>query len=205
MTHSAKHVVVVLTGASGSCYGLRLVEILLRSRHRVTMLVSRAGWQVLSHETDVAWPEGNDERLAALREYFDCGQQLSYYDEEDLLAPVASGSAAPDAVVVVPCSMGSVARISAGISDNLIERVADVALKERRELLLVPRETPFNTLHLENLLRLSRAGAHILPAMPAFYHQPQEISDLVDFVVGKILDSLGEPHELFPRWGSATP
>jgi 4-hydroxy-3-polyprenylbenzoate decarboxylase len=126
---------------------------------------------------------------------------LEHYDQDDFFAPVASGSSAPQGVVIAPCSMGTAGRIAAGLSNTLIERVADVALKERRPLILVPRETPFNTLHLENLLRLSRAGAQILPAMPAFYHRPQTVEALVDFVVGKILDSLGIEHALFQRWG----
>jgi 4-hydroxy-3-polyprenylbenzoate decarboxylase len=202
MDKTSKHVVVAITGASGTCYGLRLMEWLLQHDVRITALVSSAGGQVLSHETGLAWPEETGARLEMLRGYFNCEEPLQYYEEKNLLAPVASGSAAPDAVVVVPCSMGSLARIAAGISDNLIERVADVALKEHRPLILVPRETPLNALHLENMLRLARAGACILPAMPAFYHQPGEISDLIDFVVGKILDSLGEEHHLFQRWGS---
>jgi len=202
MDKTNKHMVVAITGASGTCYGLRLIKWLLQHDVQITALISRAGGQVLSHETGLAWPDEPGARLEMLRGYFNCSDQLQYYDERNFLAPVASGSAAPDAVVVVPCSMGSLARIAAGISDNLIERAADVALKEHRSLILVPRETPLNVLHLENMLRLARAGACILPAMPAFYHQPGKISDLIDFVVGKILDSLGEDHHLFQRWGS---
>ena len=127
---------------------------------------------------------------------------LDYYAHDNLFAPVASGSSAPDAVVIVPCSMGTAGRVAAGLSSNLIERVADVALKERRQLIIVPRETPFSTIHLENLLRLSRAGAQILPAMPAYYQQPESLDDLDDFLAGKILDSLHITHQLFKRWGS---
>ncbi len=198
-----KHIVVAVTGASGSIYGLRLVEELLRANRRVTLLASRAGLAVLRYETGLEWEGTTSERRALMRDYFGGNEHLAHYDENDLFAPVASGSAAPDAVVIAPCSMGSAARIAAGISDNLIERVADVALKERRALLLVPRETPFNQVHLENLLRLARAGAHVVPAMPAFYHRPQKIEDLVDFVVGKVLDSLRIEHRLFARWGEA--
>jgi 4-hydroxy-3-polyprenylbenzoate decarboxylase len=120
---------------------------------------------------------------------------------DDFWAGAASGSAAADAMIIVPCSMGTLGRVAAGLSGNLLERAADVMLKERRPLLLVPRETPFNNIHLENLLRLSQSGAVILPAMPGFYHGPQTIEDLVDFVVGKILDQLDVQHSLFIRWG----
>ncbi|KIH77600.1 4-hydroxy-3-polyprenylbenzoate decarboxylase [Geoalkalibacter ferrihydriticus] len=195
------HILVAITGASGSIYGLRLVEELLRAKYRVTLLVTRAGMDVLRYETGLKWSGTTSERQVLMRDYFDGNQSLLHYDADDLFAPVASGSSAPDAMVVAPCSMGSAARMAAGISDNLVERVADVMLKERRELVLVPRETPFNQLHLENLLRLARAGAHILPAMPAFYQRPQTMEDLIDFVVGKILDSLRLEHKLFERWG----
>jgi 4-hydroxy-3-polyprenylbenzoate decarboxylase len=120
---------------------------------------------------------------------------------DDFFASVASGSNAPDAVVICPCSMGTLGRIAAGLSDSLLERAADVALKEKKTLLLVPRETPFNQIHLENLLRVSKAGGQILPAMPAFYQKPQSVEELVDFVVGKVLDNLGIEHKLFMRWG----
>jgi len=166
-----KNIVVGITGASGSIYGLRLIEELLRAEKDVTVLLTNAG-DNLQHD--------------GLHNFF---------------SPVASGSSAPDAVVICPCSMGTLGRIAAGLSDNLLERVADVALKEQKKLLLVPRETPFNQIHLENLLRLSKAGAQILPAMPGFYQQPETVADLVDFVVGKILDSLNIEHQLFSRWG----
>jgi 4-hydroxy-3-polyprenylbenzoate decarboxylase len=129
----------------------------------------------------------------------DSGLEMVHPD--DLFCPAASGSAAPEAMVVAPCSMGTLARIACGISGNLIERCADVMLKERRPLLLVPRETPLSQIHLENMLKLSRAGAQIIPAMPAFYHKPETVIELVDFVVGKILDQLNIEHELFKRWG----
>jgi 4-hydroxy-3-polyprenylbenzoate decarboxylase len=121
---------------------------------------------------------------------------------DDLFFSSASGSAAPDTMIIAPCSMGTLARIAAGISGNLVERSADVMLKERRPLLLVPRETPFSEIHLENMLRLARAGARIIPAMPAFYHHPENIDDLVDFVVGKVLDQIGIDNELYRRWGN---
>ena len=196
-----KNIVVGITGASGSIYGLRLIEELLKSDHRVSVLLSNAGRQVLAYETGLQLSEVPAECLKQLRQHFSAGETLQHYAINDFFAPVASGSSAPDAVVVCPCSMGTTGRIAAGLSDNLLERVADVALKEQRKLLLVPRETPFNQIHLENLLRLSKAGAQILPAMPAFYHQPQSKEDLIDFVVGKVLDNLQVEHQLFQRWG----
>jgi len=196
-----EHVVVAITGASGSIYGLRLIQELLERQLRVTVLISTAGRQVVAHEERLQLAAEPHERLLQLRTYFDAGEELQHSAEDDFFAPVASGSAAPDAMVIVPCSMGTAGRIAAGLSNTLIERVADVALKERRPLLLVPRETPFSAIHLENLLRLTRAGAVVLPAMPAFYQQPQSVKELVDFVVGKILDGLQLPHNLFARWG----
>ncbi|MCD6581679.1 MAG: UbiX family flavin prenyltransferase [Desulfuromusa sp.] len=197
-----KNIVVGITGASGSIYGLRLVEELLRAEKQVTVLLTSAGRQVLAFETGLDVSENPEECSRQLKEHFNAGDKLKYYGLNDFFVPVASGSSAPDAVVICPCSMGTVGRIAAGLSDNLLERVADVALKENKKLLLVPRETPFNQIHLENLLRLSKAGAQILPAMPGFYQQPETVADLVDFVVGKILDSLGVEHQLFKRWGT---
>lgn len=194
-------IVVGITGASGSIYGLRLVEELLRAGKQVALLLTHAGRQVLAYETGLQLAETVQECAQQLREYFQAGNQLQYYALNDFFAPIASGSNAPAAVVICPCSMGTAGRIAAGLSDNLLERVADVVLKEHKKLLLVPRETPFNQIHLENLLRLSQAGAQILPAMPGFYQQPQSVEDLVNFVVGKILDNLGVEHQLFQRWG----
>ncbi len=196
-----KHIVVAITGASGSVYGVRLVEELLRAQCRVSLLLTRAGLEVLNYETGLDWTGTVSKRLEQMRATFGADSRLEHYGEDNLFAPVASGSSAPDAVVVCPCSMGTAGRIAAGLGSNLVERVADVALKERRDLILVPRETPFNQIHLENMLRLSKAGAHILPAMPAFYHRPQTIDELVDFVVGRVLDALKVEHQLFTRWG----
>lgn len=196
-----KHIVVAITGASGSTYGVRLIEELLKADCRVTLLVTRSGVDVLRYETGLDWNGTVEQQREGIRAHFGATALLDSFAEDDLFAPVASGSAAPDAVVICPCSMGTVGRIAAGLANNLVERVADVALKERRQLLLVPRETPFNRIHLENLLRLDQAGAQILPAMPAFYHRPRSIDELVDFLIGKILDNLRIPHRLFPRWG----
>lgn len=196
-----KNIVVGITGASGSIYGLRLVDELLRADKQVSLLLTNAGRQVLVFETGLQLAEQPQDCLVQLRQHFSAAQELTYYAQNDFFAPIASGSSAPDAVVICPCSMGTAGRVAVGLSDNLLERVADVALKERKTLLLVPRETPFNQIHLENLLRLSKAGAQILPAMPAFYQKPQSVEDLVDFVVGKTLDNLGVEHQLFARWG----
>lgn len=196
-----ENIVVGITGASGAIYGLRLVEELLGAGKQVTVLLTNAGRQVLALETGLKLAEKPQDCLHQLRVYFAADEQLNHYALTDFFAPIASGSSAADALVVCPCSMGTAGRIAAGLSDNLLERVADVVLKEQRQLLLVPRETPFNQLHLENLLRLAQAGAQILPAMPAFYQQPQSVAALVDFVVGKTLDSLGVEHQLFERWG----
>jgi len=196
-----KQIVVAITGASGSIYGLRLTEELLRADCRVALLLTKSGLDVLRYETGLEWEGTTSARKQLMRDYFGGSKRLEHYDEKDLFAPVASGSSSPDAMVIVPCSMGTAGRVAAGMGGNLIERAADVVLKERRNLILVPRETPLSQIHLENLLRLSRAGAHILPAMPAFYHRPKTVEALVDFVVGKILDSLGFRHKLFQRWG----
>lgn len=190
-------ILLAITGASGSIYGLRLLEELLRGGHAVTLVVSESGLEVCRYETGV---ELND--AAGLKQRWGVADAtLTIRAASDLWAPEASGSAAAEAMVIAPCSMGTVGRIAAGISANLIERAADVMVKENRPLLLLPRETPFSAIHLENLLKLSRCGARIIPAMPGFYHKPQSLDDLVDFVVGKLLDQLGLAHGLVKRWG----
>jgi len=193
-------ILVAITGASGSIYGLRLTEELLRLGCRVSLLLSEPGRQVLNYEAGLDWSDDRCRRQAQVRAHF-AAPDLVCLDNADLFASVASGSNAPAAMVICPCSMGTAGRVAAGLSATLLERTADVMLKERRPLLLVPRETPLNIIHLENLLRLARAGAAIIPAMPAFYHHPQSRDDLVDFVVGKVLDQLGLPQTLFARWG----
>ncbi len=195
-----RHFVVAITGASGSVYGLRLISELLRSGERVSLILTSAGRQVMNHETGLEWSAEITKQRQQVQEYF-ASIAVDCLAIDDFWAGAASGSAAADAMIVAPCSMGTLGRIAAGLSGNLLERAADVMLKERRTLLLVPRETPFNNIHLENLLRLSQSGAVILPAMPGFYHGPQTIEDLVDFVVGKILDQLDVQHSLFTRWG----
>ncbi|KIE41141.1 UbiX family flavin prenyltransferase [Geobacter anodireducens] len=202
---SGRHVVLAITGASGAVYGLCLGRELLAAGCRLTLLISRPGFTVIREECGLDWGDWPHETLAALEEYFrPAPGMLAYHAEDDLMAPVASGSRAPDAMVVCPCSMGSLARIAAGLSSTLPERCADVTLKEGRPLVLVPRETPLSAIHLENMLKLARLGVRIVPAMPGFYHGPRTLDDLVGFVVGKVLDALQIPHELFTRWGDAS-
>jgi len=198
-----RHFALAITGASGAIYGLRVAEELLRAGARVSMLISEAGFAVLKEECGLEWGGTDTVVLEALRRRLGHdGDRLRYFAGNDLLAPIASGSAAPDAMLVVPCSMGTLSRISCGNSGNLLERAADVMLKEGRPLVLVPRETPLNAIHLEHMLKLARLGVRIVPAMPAFYQRPETMDDLVDFVTGKILDSVKVEHNLFRRWGS---
>ena len=199
---TGKRIFVALTGASGSMYGLRLVEQLCLNGVEVTFTASCSGTLVCREETGLDLSGDLEKATERLYAHLEVDTGLEMVHPDDLFCQAASGSAAPDAMVVVPCSMGTLARIASGISGNLIERCADVMLKERRPLLLVPRETPLSEIHLENMLRLSRTGARIIPAMPAFYHKPESVIELVDFVVGKVLDQLGIEHELFKRWGN---
>jgi flavin prenyltransferase len=197
-------VTLALSGASGMAYGLRLLECLLAADLQVYLLVSQAAHIVAKQELGVALPARASDLERQLSEGLNTRDgQLRVFGREDWNAPVASGSNPADAMVVCPCSMGTLAAIAHGLSDNLIERAADVMLKEQRKLILVPREAPFSTLHLENMLTLSRMNAVILPANPGFYHQPQSVADIVDFVVARILDQLGVQHELMARWGDS--
>ncbi len=200
--HEIRHFVVAITGASGSIYGVKLISELLRAGERVSLILTPAGCQVLYHETGLDWSADITEQRHQVQEHF-ASIAVDCLAIDDFWTGAASGSAASDGMIIIPCSMGTAGRIAAGLSGNLLERAADVMLKERRQLVLVPRETPFNTIHLENLLRLSQAGAVILPAMPGFYHGPEKIDDLVDFVVGKVLDQLDVEHSLFERWGDS--
>ena len=197
-----KHIFVAMTGASGSMYGLRLAEQLCLSGVQVTFTASCSGTLVCREETGLDLSGDLDKALQRLYDHLEIDAGIRLVHPDDLFCGAASGSSAPDALVVCPCSMGTLARIAGGISGNLIERCADVMLKERRPLLLVPRETPLSDIHLENMLKLSRAGARIIPAMPGFYGRPAAVLDLVDFVVGKILDQLGIDNDLYKRWSS---
>jgi 4-hydroxy-3-polyprenylbenzoate decarboxylase len=201
-------VCLALTGASGMPYGIRLLECLLAAGCRVQLLYSQAAQVVARQEMALDLPSRPQEVAAHFRARYasilEGGTgRLEVYGREEWFAPVASGSNPPDAMVICPCSMGTLAAIAQGLADNLIERAADVALKERRPLVLVPRETPLSAIHLENMLRLARAGAVILPPNPGFYHHPQSLQDLVDFVVARVLDHLGITHTLTARWGAA--
>jgi 4-hydroxy-3-polyprenylbenzoate decarboxylase len=202
MPYPLNSVTLALSGASGMAYGLRLLECLIAADLDVNLLVSQAAHLVAKQELGVALPARASELERQLADGLNTRDgQLRVYGRDDWNAPVASGSNPADAMVVCPCSMGTLAAIAHGMSDNLIERAADVVLKEQKKLILVPRETPFSTLHLENMLTLSRMNAVILPANPGFYHHPASVEALVDFVVARILDQLGIQHALMARWG----
>jgi 4-hydroxy-3-polyprenylbenzoate decarboxylase len=195
----SKEFVVGVTGASGGIYAVRLVQELIRAGHLVHLLITNAAWQVFQEE--LQWDIRTGDR-ASIPAWFDVpANQLLVHDMHDYRAPVASGSHRTSGMIVIPCSMGTLSAIAHGASDNLLERAADTVLKEGRPLIVVPRETPMNVIHLRNLLALAEAGAKILPAMPAFYHLPKTMDDLIDFVVGKVLDALQVEHTLFRRWG----
>ncbi len=197
-----RRVTLAVTGASGSIYAERLLNILATKVPRIYVLCTDAGRQVVRHEVGRTNAEIS---LAAVCE----GQipeglrtTIRVFDCNDLFAPIASGSSAPTDMIVVPCSMGTMARIATGMSSNLIERSADVVLKQRRRLVICPRETPLNSIHLRHMLSLSDMGAMIVPPMPAFYQQPRSVDDMVDFVVGRLLESLEIPHDLYGRWNA---
>lgn len=195
--------VVAITGASGSVYGLRLVEQLLASGGSVTLVATKAGREVMEYETGFAMPGAGPGAADAVLRFLEApsGATLRVVYENDLFDASASGSARIDAMFVCPASMGFCASVAAGISSDLPERAADVMLKERRPLVLVPRETPLSLVHLRNLTALTEAGAVVLPAAPAFYQRPASIDHLIDFIVGKALDVVGIEHTLFSRWG----
>jgi 4-hydroxy-3-polyprenylbenzoate decarboxylase len=198
----APTITLAFTGASGMPFGLRLLECLLRSNARVHLLYSPAAQVVAKQECDLMLPAQPREAVRLLGERYGArADQLHVYAREDWLSPVASGSNPGDAMAVCPCSMGTLGAIAGGLADNLIERAADVMLKERRPLVLVPRETPLSAIHLENMLKLARAGAVILPPAPGFYTRPQSVADMVDFVVARVLDHLHVPNDLVQRWG----
>jgi len=202
LTPPLNTVTLALSGASGMAYGLRLLECLLAADIDVNLLVSQAAHLVAKQELGVALPARASDLENQLSDSLNTRDgQLRVFGREDWNAPVASGSNPADAMVVCPCSMGTLAAIANGMSDNLIERAADVMLKEQKLLILVPREAPFSTLHLENMLKLSKMNAVILPANPGFYHRPQSVEDIIDFIVARILDQLGIQHALMARWG----
>ncbi len=211
--------IVGITGASGSIYGVRLVEELLKTGNQVHIIISESGKKVLKYEMDYT----DEELLKHFQEFSSGsgssnsngngsgsgkgndngnGSELIVHQIDDLFAATASGSFRTDGMIILPCSMATLGEIANGMSKNLLGRSADVCLKERRKLILMPRETPLSTIHLKNMLSLSEAGAVILPAMPGFYHKPETIEDLIGFVVGKVLDSLGIENDLYKRWGN---
>lgn len=195
-------VALAWTGASGIQYGLRLLECLIQARVRVYLLVSQAAQVVLKMETDIDAPARPAEAERFFGERVGAAPgQLRVFGRQQWTAPVASGSHPPDAMVVCPCTTGTLSSLAAGLSEDLIDRAADVCLKERRPLILVVRETPFTAIHLENMLRLTQAGAVIMPANPGFYLRPRGLDDLIDFMAARVLDHLNVPHRLLPRWG----
>lgn len=197
-----QRITLALTGASGAPYGLRLLQQLIAHGNPVHLLLSRAAEIVINTETPFQLPQGIAAQQAWFSQQFNAApQQLTLYDKEDWFAPAASGSGVASPLVICPCSGGTLAAIAQGNSNNLIERAADVALKERRPLILVPRETPYSQIHLENMLKLTQMGALILPASPGFYQNPQSLQDIIDFIVARILSHLNIPQTLLPPWG----
>ena len=197
-----KAIALALTGASGAQYGLRLLDCLIEAGEEVYLMVSQAAQVVIAMETDLRLPGAPREMQAYLAErYGALPGQLLVFGRDQWNAPVASGSSVPRAMAVCPCTSGTLAAIATGASDDLLERAADVVIKEGRKLILVHREMPLSAIHLDNMLKLARLGVTIMPANPGFYHHPQSIADLVDFVVARILDHLNVEHALGPRWG----
>ena len=202
-TSPSNAVALALTGASGAAYGLRLLECLLAAGKTVYLMVSAPGLMVIAEETDLQLPGRPAEMQVYLSGRYQAREgQLHVLGRDQWYSPPASGSSAPGSMVVCPCTSGTLSAIANGASDNLIERAADVALKEQRKLILVPREMPLSAIHLENMLKLARLGVVILPASPGFYHHPRRVEDLVDFVVARVLEHLGVEQRLIPPWAA---
>lgn len=203
MTRKDERIVTVgMTGASGTQYGLRLVECLIKADYTVYLMFTKAAQIVVGSETDCKLPGRTAEQTRYLSTLYGAREgQLRVYGDEEWTSPVASGSGAPRRMVVCPASMATVSAIATGASENLLERAADVVIKERGHLVIVPRETPFSAIHLENMLKLARLGVSILPANPGFYNRPTKVDELVDFIVARVLDQLGVAHRLSRRWG----
>lgn len=196
---------LAITGASGSIYGVRLLKYLLKNGHQIYLTITKEGSLILRDEVGFDWSalgRGSEKKVEERinRDLKMKKSKLSFFSEDNLYAPISSGSVKVDAMVVIPCSMKTLSGIAHGYTNNLVERAADVMIKEGQPLILVPRETPLNTIHLRNMLTLSEIGVRIIPAMPAFYSKPKDIGDLVDFIVGKVLDSLKIENSLFRRW-----
>lgn len=193
-------ITLAISGASGIPYGLRLLECLLEKDKSIYFTISQAALMVIALETDLKFPKRGLQDFLC-KQYSVSKQQLTVVSEHEWTAPIASGTGAADAMVVCPCSTGCLAAIATGMSDNVLERAADVMIKENRPLILVPRETPFSAIHLQHMLNLAQLGVTILPPNPGFYFKPTSVNELIDFVVGKILDQLNIKHKLVPKWG----
>lgn len=195
-------ITLAITGASGVQYALRLLQCLVAADKQVFVLISRAAQVVIHTETDLKLPGTPAEQELFLTQHYSAEpEQIKVFGREQWMAPVASGSGAPSKMVVCPCSTGSLSAIACGASNNLIERAADVTLKERRKLILVPREAPYSEIHLEHMLKLTKMGSVVIPASPGFYNRPETVEDMVDFVVARILNQLDIEQNLLPRWG----
>lgn len=197
-----KTISLAITGASGAAYAVRLLECLIKANLRLYVMISQPGQIVLGMETDLRLPGRSAEIQRFLIERYHAKPgQLLVFGRDQWTAPVASGTGVPDAMVICPCTSGTLSSVASGFSRSLLERAADVTIKERKKLIMVVRETPLSSIHLEHMLRLAQMGAVILPANPGFYHKPESIADLVDFVVARILDHLEVEHRLIPPWG----
>ena len=193
---------IAISGASGAPYALRLLQALTKGGHSIYLTISGDGLSILNDETGMMLKGSETDIQYALEKHLEAKEgQITFFDEGNMYAPIASGSVKVDAMVVIPCSMKALASIAHGFASNLIERAADVMLKEKRKLIIVPRETPLSVIHLRNMLSLAEAGCQVIPAMPAFYHHPKRVSDMVDFIAGRVLDSMGVENDLSPRWG----
>lgn len=198
-----ERVTLALTGASGVQYGLRLLECLVAADCRIFVMVSEAAKVVIATETDIRLNGSAENIEAFLIDYYKArSDQIKVFEQDQWMSPIASGSGVPSQMVICPCSMGTLSSVVCGASNNLIERAADVALKERNTLILVPRESPYSEIHLENMLRLTRMGAVVVPASPGFYNNPATINDMIDFVVSRIMSQLGIEQSLMPGWGN---
>jgi 4-hydroxy-3-polyprenylbenzoate decarboxylase len=198
MTAADRPIVVAITGASGAPYAVRLLEVLVERQRPVSLIVSDHGVRLLDTEMGIGSVDALRDHVGAAK----WDEVVRVYDDKDRGAAPASGSALTAGMVVCPCSMGTLSAIAMGSSRSLVERAADVTLKERRPLVLVPRETPYSAIHLENMLTVTRAGAVVLPASPGFYHRPRTVDDLVSFIAARVLDHLGVDHAVAPRWGA---
>ena len=200
---SPRRVSLAITGASGVQYALRLLECLVAQKVQVLVMISKAAQVVTAAETEIKLPGTPEAQGAFLTELYGAAEgQIRVFGRENWFAPVASGSGAPRSMVICPCSTGTLSAVATGASNNLIERAADVTLKERRKLILVPREAPYSEIHLEHMLKLTRMGAVVVPASPGFYHKPESVNAMVDFIVARILSQLDLQQDLMPAWGN---